>query len=324
MTQPLNFTPKAIADLMALATAPTGAPGCKLGAAFLVKLLRRAEVFVLPDGGELLDRSRIRPEVPGLTYRPPFPVVALEYTSSDERWLDPATQARSPKRIALAWEWDGLTPGGLVRGVGPEPGSGVAVASICYFDNYQMWMPIAAAAFVSYDAPYAVMPPSAAQQAMLQQRRVNPAQVNTPRLAACEMLALLPEALLGLRAELGAQGTTDALMSDLMDEMNSYVDLCLALACNNVGTQHHSAPDRLNRQRIKAGKPPLKDFHVLDIAGHGDGEGFGGTARGVRPHLRRGHIRRLGPERITWVNAAMVRGRRPGFVDKQYAPRSVQ
>jgi len=31
------------------------------------------------------------------------------------------------------------------------------------------------------------------------------------------------------------------------------------------------------------------------------------------------NIRRLGPERVTWVNSCMVRGSKPGFVKKHYA-----
>lgn len=79
-------------------------------------------------------------------------------------------------------------------------------------------------------------------------------------------------------------------------------------------------PDKLNRARAKSGKPPLKDFHVLNLAGErqsGSASGSGGTSR--RTHLRRGHVRRLGPERVTWVNSCIVSGSRAGFVGKSYA-----
>src|SRR6185369_3630844 len=120
------------------------------GFRFLADLLRRAEVFVLPDGGELFDRSKPHVEVPGLLYKPPFPVIAIEYEATGDRWLQ-EDETPSPKRIALAWEWDGRMPSGLSANGGPEPGTGVMVASISYFPTEGLWLPVSGAMMISFD-----------------------------------------------------------------------------------------------------------------------------------------------------------------------------
>jgi len=153
---------------------------------------------------------------------------------------------------------------------------------------------------------------------MLASGRMNRKTASAPTLLVKEMLTLLPDSMSQQIMQSGHEAAMEAFTADVMDEMNAYSDVCLALACNNVSLSKMSQPERLNRARIKSGKLPLKDFHVLKIgSGPGGGEALGGSS-GVRSHLRRGHVRRLGPDRITWVNAAMVRGSRPGFVDKHY------
>jgi len=323
MTQPLNYTTKAIEDLLGLADRPTCAPDGKLGFRFLADHLRRAEVFVLPDGGELFDRSKPHGEMPGMVYKPPFPVIAVEYQTSCDRWMQ-ADETACPKRIALAWEWDGKMPDGSIDGEGPAPGSGVMIASISYFAEQRLWMPVGGAMLISYEAAYAVAQPRPYQIAMAEAGRIPKRSLTERRLQITNTLALLPESLAAAAQVMGMDAVFDTLTRDLMDEINAYCDLCIALACNNVSAERIAQPERLNRARIKAGKLPLKDFHVLNVAGAGIGGATGaGNGSGVRSHLRRGHVRRLGPERMTWVNACMVNGSRAGFVDKAYAVKGV-
>lgn len=323
MTQPLNYTTKAIADLQQLAGSSTVDPYDREGLRFVIDLLQRAEVFVLPDAGELMDRSKPRPEVPGQVFRPPFPVVALEYRAVDRGLpCHPIYEAApSSRRIALAWEWDGKMPGGITNLGGPAPGEGVTIASISFMDELGHWFPVGVATMIPFDAQYETEAPNPVALALTETGRMTRQQLSAPKLEIRGALPLLPGSMQQIIKRYGLTQVMQGMSGDLMDEMNAYTDLCMALACNNVSFMQHRQPPRLNKARIKAGKPPLKDFHVLEIAGHGDGHGFGTGDNGVRSHLRRGHIRRLGPERITWVNATMVRGSRAGFVDKQYSIR---
>jgi hypothetical protein len=323
MTAALNFTPKAIADLAEMAAISPNEPR-KRGLLFIANALRRAEVFILPDMGQLLDRSKPYPEVPASMFRPPFQAVALEYRAFEAEWEATSiyNTTSCSRRIALAWEWDGLGPQGLLPD-GPRPGEAVAMASSVYVDKVGKWVPVPAAAILRYEAGYTSDVDTAQRDELVRTGAMSQQQAKAPALDIRELMPIMPDAI-AAAVMMQGEAAFSALGSDLRDEVNAYRDLCLALACNNVSAERQTAAPRLNKQRIKAGKPPLKDFHVLTLSGSGGASEFGAAGTvggGVRSHLRRGHIRRLGPERVTWVNACMVRGSRPGFVDKQYAPR---
>lgn len=317
MIQPLNYVPKAVADLMDM---PNLSARDRGGLRFIIELLRKAEIFTLPDGAHLLDRSSHRPQVPLTMFRPPFPVIAIEYPATGSDWSDPLySTTTSSRRIALAWDWSGKGPSGALA-----PGfEGVAIAPICFHDQLQRWAPPYAIPLLAYDGQY-TQPTERNADADFRRRsvevgRITRKQASAPQLQVAELLTVLPDGFAAGVAQYGLDQMFNFASADYMDECNAYFDLCLALACSNVSTERHLAPAALNKRRIRAGKPPLRDFHILKIAGHGDGEGGGIGSAGFRSHLRRGHIRRLGPERITWVNSCMVRGSVAGFIDKQYA-----
>ena len=324
MADALNYTIHALSDLATLRDKPAVGPEDRTGIDFITSLLRRAQVFVLPERGELLDRGKNRPQVSGLTYTPPFPVVALEYRSSDREGCrrDPIYEATDcSRRISLAWEWDGVMPNGAPSDGGPEVGSGVCIASIVYIDNLRMWAPFAGAFLVPYDCIY--REPEKLQEhtlALLKSRRISEKQAMRSAIEIGGILPLMPNWLQSTIQSFGHDRALGMLQTDLMDEVNAYLDLCVALACRNVEASHRAQPPKLNKSRIKKGQLPYRDFHVLTIGGeeYGGGEASG-QGTGVRSHLRRGHIRRLSPERITWVNATIVKGRRDGFVEKAYA-----
>lgn len=98
----------------------------------------------------------------------------------------------------------------------------------------------------------------------------------------------------------------------------------LALACTNVRSIDIEPPAALNKKRKKTGKLPLftyKTLHVLagersrTHSRQDDDE----ARRSPRLHFRRGHVRRIGDGRITWVQQCMVGNRRLGAVEKAYA-----
>jgi hypothetical protein len=316
--KPLNYAAKAMMQLMDYPC--PDAPGSRAGMRYIAEKLRQAEVFILGEHGELLDRSKVRPEVPGLIFKPPYPVVALEYSAAKKDWGSSVyTEARSSRRIALAWEWqDDLPP--LSKALASQINRpGVVIASVAYFDDQRAWMPVAAAGFMPYDGDY--IPAAASSDFlndMLSEGRVSPKQA-AQRSFECEPIPLLPEAIMAMLGEHGPEKAMDFLRADLMDEANAYMDLCTALACKNVSAVRHPASNALNRARAAAGKPKLKDFHLLEVAGGSGLPGSnGGGGSSPRAHLRRGHIRRLDANRVTWVNATIVSGR-GGFVDKQYS-----
>ena len=317
MTQPLNYTPKAIADLMGMSW--EGAPASVAITRYLINKLRQAQVFVLSDHGELLDRSKPRPEVPGVLFKPAFPVVALEYTALAQRRTDPFyTCARSSRRIALAWDWQDDLPAGF--GKMPELSAGVVIASISYMDEHDIWMPMMGACHFAYDDQWQHhQGASGFREAMIATGSLPP-NVAREKGYPSTAVPLLYEACLHAQQQLGSrQAVFDIIAADVTDEVNAYTDLCYALACKNVRTRECPAPVYLNRQRLKKGKLPLTGFHVLELAGAEAMPGAGGSGdrSGPRSHLRRGHIRRLAADRVTWVNSTVVRGR--GFVDKVYA-----
>lgn len=81
------------------------------------------------------------------------------------------------------------------------------------------------------------------------------------------------------------------------------------------------APEKLNRQRAKKGKPPIFEYRIVEIPAWAvaKAESQGGTHASPRLHWRRGHERRLGNGRKTFVHAHLVGSADNGFIHKDYA-----
>lgn len=96
--------------------------------------------------------------------------------------------------------------------------------------------------------------------------------------------------------------------------------LFVIMACSNVIYADHEAPAALNKKRQKKGKCPLFSYKTLAIRVPNErveGPALGGTHATPRVHLRRGHIRRISPEKTVWVQASVV-GAKHGMVSKDY------
>lgn len=312
MIQPLNYTTKAIESLRHLYL--NGSKSTREDIGQILDLLGKAEVFVLPDHGQLLNREIPYPEVPPQMFRPPFPVIAIEYQATSDgarAHHDYYTAAPCPRRIALAFE---IAP---VRAL-PEGGCGIA--SIAYFVDHDRWLPISGAAVIAYDGEWTDrLRPSPFQSAMIEAKAIS-RKVARSKTMRMDFIPIWRDAWAAAETSLGADGAIDTLSADLMDEVNAFRDLCLTLSCKNVRAERQPASRLLNKARNKRSKPPLKDFHILTIDGQSDfGSGAGiGQGSSRRSHLRRGHIRRLSADRVTWVNATIVSGQ-GGFVDKAYS-----
>lgn len=95
---------------------------------------------------------------------------------------------------------------------------------------------------------------------------------------------------------------------------------CEALTMPQTAIERVDAPEKLNKARARRGKSALPDYHILRIGGErwaSDRDVTQSARDGVRSHLRRGHIRRLGSREV-WVRSTYVHGRKPGFVHKDY------
>ena len=297
--QALNFAPKAIPFLEQLAdSTDLHRPDLKEDTDELrhfADALDVGETFLLPDGGILMDRDRRFPDLPAAALRPPFEITVLEFPCSAQaaHTLHPKSKHRDPtKYVAVAHE--------LTDPDTNEP-LGVGIRTAIYDRTAAAWIPVLLSIVVPYDSP-----PGVRGRPLL--------AVTTYAPGIIEMLGFedLDRDALG---ELGQRYLTDAY--------NAYLDLCATLACKNVHAQRHQQPEKLQKARAKQGKRPLRDFHVLTVDGNPSNGGGAigmdsGDRTGPRAHMRRGHVRRLGPDRLTWVSPCMVNAGASEFVGKAY------
>lgn len=101
--------------------------------------------------------------------------------------------------------------------------------------------------------------------------------------------------------------------------------VCIALDAEIAASDVIRAPHKLNRAREKRGKPPLFDYHTVDLsrrrhvmrlppdrAVDDDAE-----RRSVRLHFRRGHWRHFDNHK-TWIKWTLVGDPDLGFIEKHY------
>lgn len=97
------------------------------------------------------------------------------------------------------------------------------------------------------------------------------------------------------------------------------VNFLLALGCSNVEIGRLPISASLNKKRVRHGKLPFSDYHVLVIRPmRSTQHNTTGTHASPCQHLRRGHIRRLDEHRTVWVNQCIVGSSEHGVVDKDY------
>lgn len=94
-----------------------------------------------------------------------------------------------------------------------------------------------------------------------------------------------------------------------------------ALSSKGPEIRTQPAPAKLNKQRAKKGRPPIFEYRIVEIPAwaKAKAEGLGGTHASPRLHWRRGHERRLGEGRKTFVHACLVGVAENGFIHKDYA-----
>lgn len=145
----------------------------------------------------------------------------------------------------------------------------------------------------------------------------------SPLIADDGMIWRMPHPLI-LRDLRNTGQDADRIFLEQANDIRTIANLMVMLSTNNV----ESELVKLSRRQVKQSKRAVNlfegplDYRVLKV--NGDPwirQGPNGASRqsiGVRSHMRRGHIRRLQGGKLTWVSASLVRGSRPGFVDKHY------
>lgn len=95
--------------------------------------------------------------------------------------------------------------------------------------------------------------------------------------------------------------------------------MCVALDAEVVETEIIRAPEKLNRKRIKKGKKPRNDYHIVNLTRRYRISNPHGGHSGIkhRLHFRRGHWRHY-EDHKTWVKWCLAGDPDLGFVDKHY------
>ena len=277
----------AVRDIRAMPVLPKYRP---LYAA-VATVFERSQRFYLPDGANILADKLIDDEVKKLI-RLPFDSVSV---LREQMMLDAQSTADAQTwTITVALNVKSAMNDELRLVQGQRPKLDFVFWSITYDTREHVWMmmPFTIGFRLregpGYEADILVTDPE--MQQMIEQQ-------NKERLAN------------GLKGD---------LIEEYRDDCNNVMNLCALLGTKIARASAVEAPAKLNRRREERGKLPLLTYHVLKVDGEvwdspyvkGDGS--------VRSHLRRGHIRRLSPDKWTWVRATLVHGRSPGFVRKDY------
>lgn len=110
---------------------------------------------------------------------------------------------------------------------------------------------------------------------------------------------------------------------------NTLLCTLLLLNCKNIVTEKHEAPERLNKKRQKAGKPPLFSYHTLAVKVPGESTASkSGAKTGItqRLHLCRGHFKHFTKDKplfgklegLYWWQPHVRGEKKKGVVMKDY------
>lgn len=93
--------------------------------------------------------------------------------------------------------------------------------------------------------------------------------------------------------------------------------------CSNITTKIIEAPLKLNKKRIKKSKSPIQDYKIITIkwgekAKYLNSDKNTLERQSPRLHLRRGHVRKLADDTMTWVQASVVGSDENGVINKDY------
>ncbi|KWU24736.1 hypothetical protein [Burkholderia cenocepacia] len=336
----LNFTPHAIEDLQRRLVGMKKSaqmPRSTRAHEEMLDLLRIAVKFNLPGNGELVALESLD-EAFSEFVRLPFEAVALESSISNAMEVydsdDAFKEAASSKRIAVCWSNSFAARFPTLCPV-PADKKGFYVASVYFDDDDKTWILSPLASYIpdcpkisrGADAP--TNSANALEHDFLLKNKVIKASNSTYE---CWTVQLCPEFITLFAMHAGSHDAAMARLSiDIRDETTTALGFCLTINSSNIKRERIAPSEKLNKKRIANGKPPFFESWVLDLdrpgeKGESTREGYtlDGNRLAPRLHLRRGHIRRLSADRITFVRATAVGSLRSGQIEKTYKVGSVK
>lgn len=115
----------------------------------------------------------------------------------------------------------------------------------------------------------------------------------------------------------------EEILGNYSDEMRVLAQFALLCNCGNVKAEKiYTPPAKLVKRARERGKLPPDDYYVLDCF-LGENRETARESQGThhaspRFHVRRGHVRRLSADKLTWVRSAKVGNAALGRIDKSY------
>lgn len=291
----------------------------KVNVTYMANTIAKAQHFVLPDGGVIIEQSGLK-GMEGLEARLPYPAITVEYYVNPEE-LDPRAPEPAHKRVIIATEVDcnealtmlavrGGKDADEVREVFAK--GGVHVASAVFIQG--LWVPLTAGFLIRREWD---------QRAKVGQTMRFSDNDSAPLMTGFPTL-LMPTAAQQTSAKFGGDQAYRDAVQDIAGEVAALFNLLEALACSNVSAVATETVNATkNAKRVAAGKLPIYETKHLVIDTHRNKTATGGqmgpiSRNGMRQHLRRGHIRRLDETRRIWVNACVVAADSAGRIDKTY------
>jgi len=281
----------------------------RLEAAECLRLMTKAEKFILPDWGRIFEPEELElcmdVEIPT---RLPYPIIALEFPCN---YGNPRCEPMRPqelpssKRIALCVETEALHEHtGLLAHLHEKHATGEPgfyVFPIAYSDTGLCWTPPPAAMFFPRGG-----------------------DLRMAEMQGKGLMVVLPLGNAAYTSYPERERQTRAIR-DCADEILAMLHMMVALSIDKGRYETLPAPTRLNKKRAKKGRVPLYEYKVLDIVAdilqavpiakpH-----QGGTHASPRMHKRRGHVRRLHSGKTTWIRNMIVGKPGTGTVEKEYA-----
>lgn len=313
----LNYSTHAIEGLLEIRPRLRGAED-KAGMDAFINGVRDAAKFEMPDRGRIIYGLGDMPE--GLTMsRLPFPEIVLEIPYTPVESLK-GEMIDAPKRLVLArevvWHAQADYPRPVEYGEAPTH---MRVDVAYQNERDRKW----------YLQPVGALVESGAVSGIFEKNPgVDPFADHRYGGAAFPLMACptLPISASIVFRDNGPEWYAHMVSNDVGAEVCILAEMLAVLACTNVTTETRPAPEKLVRNRLKNGREPFYDTHLLVLAGRvvtgrggsvsiSDEDGFK-----VREHVRRGHIRRLSDGRTVWVNNTLVAaGSKGGRSDKTYS-----